>query len=112
MRRDFHVSGISHITGGGLRDNLPRILPKQCKAVVHMSSWTPPPVFLYLGEAARISAQEMLRTFNCGLGLVMVVRQEETTEALLRLQAMGETAYHVGSIEPREGNEEAVEFVT
>ncbi|MBW1769253.1 MAG: phosphoribosylformylglycinamidine cyclo-ligase [Deltaproteobacteria bacterium] len=106
MRRDFKIYGISHITGGGLIDNLPRILPRQCKAIINSSSWTPPPIFLYIQKAGRISMREMMRTFNNGLGLVMVVRKEDTSEVLLRLKAMGETAYHIGYVESRDDDKE------
>ena len=112
LRRDFHIYGIAHITGGGLIDNLPRILPRQCKAVINTSSWTPPPVFLYLQKAGKIPAKEMLRTFNNGLGLVIVVSEEDTSEVLLRLKAMGETVYHIGSVESRDENEEAIQFTS
>jgi len=110
LRRDFRIYGISHITGGGLIDNPPRMLPKRCKAVINRSSWVPPPIFSYLKKAAQISDQEMLRTFNNGLGLVIVVSEEEAGEVLLRLKAMGETAYHIGSVESRDDKEEAVQF--
>jgi phosphoribosylformylglycinamidine cyclo-ligase len=110
LRRDFHIYGVSHITGGGLIDNIPRILPRQCKVIINTSSWTPPPVFLYLQKAGKISMREMRRTFNNGLGLVIVVSEEETNEMLLRLKAMGETAYLIGSVESRDDKEEAIRF--
>ncbi|UCF56953.1 MAG: phosphoribosylformylglycinamidine cyclo-ligase [Deltaproteobacteria bacterium] len=110
LRRDFNIYGISHITGGGLIDNLPRILPKQCKAVINASSWTPPPIFQYLQRAGNIPMKEMMRTFNNGLGLVIVINEQDTGEVLLRLKAMGQTAYHIGSVEPRDGKEEVVQF--
>lgn len=110
LRRDFHIYGISHITGGGLIDNLPRILPKQCKAVINTSSWTLPPIFQYLQKAGNISMKEMMRTFNCGLGLVIVVSEQDTSEVFLRLKAMGEIAYHIGSVEARDEKEEIVQF--
>ncbi len=110
LRRDFNIYGISHITGGGLIDNLPRILPKQCKALIDTSSWTPPPIFQYLQKAGNIPMKEMLRTFNSGLGLVIVVSEQETSEVLLRLKAMGETAYHIGSVEARDEEEEVIQF--
>jgi phosphoribosylformylglycinamidine cyclo-ligase len=68
-------------------------------------------VFCFLQKVAQISDEEMLRTFNNGLGLVIVVSEEETNEVLLRLKAMGETAYHIGRIESRGDDEEAVQFV-
>jgi phosphoribosylformylglycinamidine cyclo-ligase len=110
LRRDFRIYGISHITGGGLVDNLPRIIPKACKTVIHRSSWPVPPVFSYIQKAGRISDQEMMRTFNNGLGLVIVVSEEEINEVLSRLSAMNETAFHIGSIESRGDDEGAVQF--
>jgi phosphoribosylformylglycinamidine cyclo-ligase len=111
LRRDFRVYGISHITGGGLIDNIPRILPGPCKAVIRRSSWMRPPVFPFLQKAGRISEREMMRTFNNGLGLVIVVNEGQTGEVLERLQGMGESAYHIGWVEAREGDAEAVQFV-
>jgi phosphoribosylformylglycinamidine cyclo-ligase len=110
LMRDFRIYGISHITGGGLVDNLPRILPRPCKAVIDRTTWTPQPIFSYLKKAGRISDPEMMRTFNNGLGLVIVVNEEETSEILLRLKAMGETAYPIGVVESREENEAPVQF--
>ena len=112
LRRDFRIYGIAHITGGGLTDNLPRILPKQCKVVINTSSWTPPPVFQVIQKKGKISSQEMMRTFNNGLGLVIVGSEEETGEILLRLKAMGETAFHIGSVEARDDKEDPIEFAT
>jgi phosphoribosylformylglycinamidine cyclo-ligase len=86
------------------------MLPIPCKAVIDRSTWSPPPIFSYLQEAGQISDQEMLRTFNNGLGLVIVVNEEETDEVLLRLKAMGETACLIGSVESRDDTEEAVQF--
>jgi phosphoribosylformylglycinamidine cyclo-ligase len=111
MRRDFRITGIAHITGGGLVDNLPRILPKQCKAIIHTSGWTPPPIFQFLQQQGNLSLREMMRTFNCGLGLVMVVSEEHTSDALSRLKGMDEKAYHIGSIEARKDKEEPIQFV-
>jgi phosphoribosylformylglycinamidine cyclo-ligase len=110
MTREFQVSGIAHITGGGLIDNLPRIFPKPCKAVIDASSWTPPPIFQYLQKAGKIPFRDMMRTFNNGLGMVMVVSPETVDEMLSKLKAIGETAYHIGRIEPRDHKEEPIEF--
>ena len=110
LRRDFRIYGMSHITGGGLIDNLPRILPQQCKVMINRSSWTPPPIFPYLQKAGKIPMKEMMHTFNNGVGLVIVVSEEETDEVLLRLKAMGETAFHIGSVESRDDKEEAIQF--
>ncbi|MFP4085467.1 MAG: phosphoribosylformylglycinamidine cyclo-ligase [Desulfobacteraceae bacterium] len=110
LRRDFRIYGISHITGGGLIDNPPRILPKRCKAVIDRSTWTPDPIFQYIQKAGNIADREMLRTFNNGIGLLIVVGEDEAGEALLRLKAMGETAYVIGSIQERDEDEPQVQF--
>lgn len=110
LSRDFRICGISHITGGGLVDNLPRIIPKACKTVIRRSSWPVPPVFSFIQKAGQISDQEMMRTFNNGLGMVIVVTEEENNEVLSRLNAMGETAFYIGSVESRGDDEGAVQF--
>jgi phosphoribosylformylglycinamidine cyclo-ligase len=112
IRRDLRVTGIAHITGGGIVDNLPRILSKRCKAVIDTSSWTPPPIFRFLQERGKLSEREMMRTFNNGIGLILVVAENHAGEALSRLKAMGETAYHIGAIEARVDREEPVQFTT
>ncbi|MDZ7698678.1 MAG: phosphoribosylformylglycinamidine cyclo-ligase [Deltaproteobacteria bacterium] len=111
LRRDFRIYGISHITGGGLIDNPPRILPTRCKAVIDRSAWTPGPVFQYIQRAGNIAEHEMMRTFNNGIGLLMVISEDEADEALLRLKAMGETAYMLGSVQERDEEEAPVQFV-
>ena len=111
LRRDFHLYGISHITGGGLIENPPRIFPSRCKAVIDTTAWVPHPVFQYIQKAGRISDHDMLLTFNNGLGLLIVVNEEEVGEVLLRLKAMGEAAYDIGTIEARDENEDPVQFM-
>jgi phosphoribosylformylglycinamidine cyclo-ligase len=111
ITREFRVHGMAHITGGGLIDNLPRILSEQCKAVINTSSWTPPPVFQYLQSRGKISPWEMMRVFNNGIGLVMVVNKENTEEIVSRIKAMGQEAYHIGAVEPRNDKEKPIEFI-
>jgi len=111
LRRDFRIYGISHITGGGIIDNLPRALPKACKAVIRRASWERQPIFSYIQKGGEVSEQEMFRTFNNGLGLIIVVNQEQLSDVIMRLQAMGETAYHIGSIEERGEAAPSVEFL-
>ena len=111
LRRDFHIYGVSHITGGGLIDNLPRILPRQCKALIDRSSWTPNPIFQYLQKAGKIPEHDMMRTFNNGLGMVIVVSEEDCNEIISRLKAMGEVACNIGSVAPRDEKEESVQFI-
>ena len=110
LTKDFRIYGISHITGGGLIDNIPRILPNPCKAVIDKSTWSPQPIFSYIQKAGQIADLEMMRTFNNGLGMVIVVAEEDTDEVLLRLKAVNETAYHIGSVEARDDQEKTVQF--
>lgn len=110
VSRDYRICGIAHITGGGLTDNLPRILPKQCRAILHTSSWDVPPIFPYIQQAGKIPFGDMMRTFNNGIGLVMVVDPEESGDVLGRLNAMGEKAYLIGTVEPRGEEKAQVQF--
>ena len=99
LLRDGLVSALAHITGGGLPGNLPRVLPDGCSAEVDLDSWRLPPLFRLLAEAGGIAAHEMLRAFNCGVGLVVVVPAAERDEALRRLPEawpLGEVAASAG----------------
>ncbi len=109
--RDFNVKGMAHITGGGLLGNLPRIIPSGLKAVLDRKSWQAPPIFDFLQEHGRISDQEMLTTFNSGVGLVACVPAEEADEVLSRLEALGERAWIIGRVQTRLEDEPAVEIL-
>jgi phosphoribosylformylglycinamidine cyclo-ligase len=100
--RDFPVHGIAHITGGGIVENLPRILPSSCMGVIQKGSWQVPPIFTFLQEAGRISNREMMRTFNNGIGIILVVPEKATDGIVEFLTAMNEKAYVIGSIVERE----------
>ncbi|MCD8514206.1 MAG: phosphoribosylformylglycinamidine cyclo-ligase [Nitrincola sp.] len=106
------VHALSHITGGGLLENIPRVLPTDAKAVLYTDSWTLPPVFQWLQEAGNVEMNEMYRTFNCGVGMVIVVPEADKATALNLLTELGETAWEIGSIEPRQGEEAQVEMRT
>jgi phosphoribosylformylglycinamidine cyclo-ligase len=97
------VKALAHITGGGLVDNLPRVLPKGVVARIDAGSWRAPPVFLWLYEAARMSAEEMLRTFNCGIGMVLVVMAEYADDVARFLTEKGETVYRLGELVAADG---------
>jgi phosphoribosylformylglycinamidine cyclo-ligase len=94
-----NVASIAHITGGGLYENLPRVLPEYTRCVIDTSSWPTPPVFDWLQDAGNVERNEMYRTFNCGIGLVVCVNEEDLDSALACLEAEGEKAYHIGTIE-------------
>ena len=92
------IQGLAHITGGGITENLPRILPVNIDARVDLGSWTPPPVFAWLAQTGGIDEQEMLRTFNCGIGLIAVVAPEDANASVDAFTGAGENARVVGSL--------------
>jgi len=100
LMRDFNLKGIAHITGGGLLENIPRILPQQCKAVIKRDSWEKPVIFEMLRKGGNIAEDEMYRTFNYGIGMTLVVSANETEDILDRLSALGEKAQVIGEILP------------
>ena len=104
------VKAISHITGGGLTENLPRVLPDNCRAVIDPGSWQWPAVFNWLQETGNIEQQEMYRTFNCGVGLVLIVDAKHADAALAILADNGETAWKLGNIEHGPAGSGQVEF--
>jgi len=110
LMRDFHVHGIAHITGGGLLENIPRILPHKCKAMLHRQSWEIPPLFSLLQQGGNISEEEMFRTFNCGIGMVLAVPEKETEDILIRLSGLSEQAFVIGEVVKCEEGKECVEF--
>jgi phosphoribosylformylglycinamidine cyclo-ligase len=111
LTRDFHIGGIAHITGGGITGNLPRIIPKGCKAIVHRGTWDIPPIFSFLKEKGKISEEEMLRTFNNGVGMIFIVRPKEVEDILDRLHSLGEKAFIIGEVGKTEREQETIEFI-
>ncbi len=96
--RDFTIKGMAHITGGGLLENIPRVLPKHCKAILRKGSWEIPALFELLREGGNIDEAEMYRTFNNGIGMVLIVSKDEVEDILSRLHGLGETASVIGKI--------------
>jgi phosphoribosylformylglycinamidine cyclo-ligase len=111
LLRDFPLSGIAHITGGGLTNNVPRILPRSCQAVLHRGVWTAPPIFKFLQEKGNIPEEEMFRTFNNGVGMVMVVAEDLVADVLLRLQGLQEQAFVMGEIVARKNDDPPLVYV-
>ena len=99
------IKALAHITGGGLIENVPRVLPADTVAEMDARTWPLPPVFGWLKTQAKLSAREMSRTFNCGLGMVAVVAATEADDAVKILADGGETVYRIGRIVPRQGDE-------
>jgi phosphoribosylformylglycinamidine cyclo-ligase len=100
LARQLEVHGLAHITGGGLTDNIPRVLPDGLEAVLERRRWRHDPVFDWLQQTGRIEPAEMYRTFNCGIGMVVIVPPQQASQALTLLQAHGESAQVIGEIRP------------
>ena len=109
LLEQVEVHAIAHITGGGLTENIPRVLPAHTKAVIAMQSWPRPAIFQWLQQQGGVTETEMRRTFNCGVGLVVCVAAQDTERAQAILQEAGETAWRLGRIAAGEG-EPLVEF--
>jgi phosphoribosylformylglycinamidine cyclo-ligase len=101
LLRDFQLKGMAHITGGGLLENIPRVLPQGCRARIRKNSWQMPPIFHLLRDLGRVEEAEMQRTFNCGIGMALVVPAKDVEEVLVRLKALGEKAWAIGDIVER-----------
>jgi phosphoribosylformylglycinamidine cyclo-ligase len=107
--RDFQINGIAHITGGGLLDNIVRVLPKGCRANINMGSWDILPIFEYMKNKSNVDDEDMLRTFNNGIGMVLVVPAEDADEIMIRLKGLNEKAYIIGEIESK-GRKKNIQF--
>jgi len=103
---DIHA--IAHITGGGFWENIPRVLPDNTQAIIDGSSWQWPAVFNWLQQAGDVSTHEMYRTFNCGVGIIIALPQQEVENALALLNKLGENAWQIGTIGALPAGEEQV----
>ena len=101
----FEIKGMAHITGGGLTENIPRVLPENCVAQIDAQSWPLPKLFQWLQQAGNVERQEMYRTFNCGIGMAVIVPAEQADAAQAFLAEQGETVYRLGTIRERAGSE-------
>ena len=109
LLKEVDVHALSHITGGGFWENIPRVLPDNAQAVINESSWEWPEIFNWLQENGNISTHEMYRTFNCGAGMVIAVPADKLEQSIEILKANGENAWHIGEIAPlAEGQEQVV----
>ncbi|HEY3425138.1 MAG TPA: phosphoribosylformylglycinamidine cyclo-ligase [Negativicutes bacterium] len=111
LLKDFTVKGIAHITGGGLLENVPRVLPRGCKASIHLNNWERPALFNLLQEAGNVERDEMYKTFNMGIGMVLVVAENEAEDMLYRLNGLDERAWIIGEITASKEGCECVELV-
>jgi phosphoribosylaminoimidazole (AIR) synthetase len=98
LARAVNVKGFAHITGGGLTDNIPRVLPDGLEVVLQRKSWPRDAVFEWLAAAGKIALPEMYRTFNCGIGMIVVVAPSDVDTTLATLRASGETAAVIGQV--------------
>ncbi len=105
LMKQLTVKGMAHITGGGLTENIPRVLPENVTAIVDSKSWTLPPLFQWLQKEGNVADAEMHRVFNCGIGMAVVVAEADAARAVELLQAAGETVYRIGRIEARQAGQ-------
>jgi len=105
--KEVPLLGLAHITGGGLIENIPRVLPKQTQCVIRAGSWKRPAIFDWLQERGSITNEEMYRVFNNGIGMVVIVRRENAETAEAAFAAQGETVYRIGEIRELPNDEAA-----
>lgn len=109
--KKIQINALCHITGGGLTENIPRVLPANTKAVIDSNSWELPPVFQWLQEQGNVAADEMYRTFNCGVGMVVCVPSDQVDAALTELSKPNEPAFVIGHIATASADEKQVQFI-
>jgi phosphoribosylformylglycinamidine cyclo-ligase len=109
---EVEVHALAHVTGGGLLENVPRVLPEGTRAVVEADSWERAPIFDWLQREGRIADDEMYRTFNCGVGMVVCVGAEDAERSIALLRAQGEAAWRLGRIEAAPGEPPSIQILT
>ena len=109
LLKEVDVHALSHITGGGFWENIPRVLPENAQAVINETSWQWPSIFNWLQEKGNVTTHEMYRTFNCGVGMIIAVPADAVEQSLAILREHGEQAWHIGEINTKaEGQEQVV----
>ena len=101
LMNQINIKGIAHITGGGLVENIPRVLPEATQAVLQQDAWTMPHLFQWLQKQGNIDSAEMHRVFNCGIGMILVVAAQDADQTIASLKALGETALVIGDVRER-----------
>ncbi len=104
------VHAMCHVTGGGFQENIPRVLPDDCKAIIDTNSWKWPAVFEWLQQAGNVATAEMFRTFNCGVGLIVALPEAKADAAVALLNAEGEQSWIIGEVAARQAEEAQVQF--
>ena len=108
LLENIDIHAMSHITGGGLLENIPRVMPNNTRAQIDASSWQMPQVFNWLQQQGNVEQQEMYRTFNCGVGMVLVVAAEAADRAIEQLNVAGEHAWRLGEIVSAHGKPDVI----
>jgi phosphoribosylformylglycinamidine cyclo-ligase len=108
---ELPVKGCAHITGGGLVENVPRVLPEGVSAIIEKRAWPRPPLFDWLQKSGGVDEGEMHRVFNCGIGMVVIVAEGDVARATASLEAAGETVFRIGRIEARSAGSPATRVV-
>ncbi|GJM15493.1 MAG: phosphoribosylformylglycinamidine cyclo-ligase [Thermodesulfobacteriota bacterium] len=111
LMKIYKLKAMAHITGGGLLENIPRVLPKTCAVEIDSSTWRMPPIMKLIQEQGQIDQEEMYRTFNCGIGMVIVVNSKDSKKVLTRLQKLGEKASLIGEVRKKKRNQDQVVIV-
>ena len=109
--KQFTIKGMAHITGGGITENVPRVLPENTVAQIDAKAWTLPKLFQWLQQGGNVETQEMYRTFNCGIGMVVIAAAENADALQAFLAEQGETVYRLGEIRSRVGDEHQTQVV-
>lgn len=108
LLKEVNVHALSHITGGGFWENIPRVLPESAQAIIDDNTWKWPEIFNWLQENGNITTHEMYRTFNCGVGMIIVVPADKLAQSIEILTNNGEKAWHIGEITDLPTGEEQV----
>ena len=102
---------MAHITGGGLTENIPRVIPKEYRAVISKNSWKIPKLFDWIKSEARLDDDELFKTFNCGIGMVIIVEKESKNRVMTSLRDSKENVFEIGKITKKNGNETQIQIL-
>lgn len=111
LMKSYDIKAMAHITGGGLLENIPRVLPKNCAVEIDSSTWKMPPIMRLIQQEGKIDQEEMHRTFNCGIGMVIVVDSKDVGKVLKRLDKLKEKASLIGEVSKKKGLQDQVVIV-
>ncbi|MBR0128907.1 MAG: phosphoribosylformylglycinamidine cyclo-ligase, partial [Neisseriaceae bacterium] len=111
VMKTIKIKGMAHITGGGLLENIPRVLPENTVAEIKANAWKMPKLFKWLQENGNVAQNEMYRTFNCGIGMVVIISAQDKQKTIDLLQQQGETVFDLGLIRERHNNEHQTQII-